>query len=119
MSAESMVAEREGSASSQLFLLVVASSVFVMVLTATMINVVIPVTRAEFAASAAQVGWIVTGYALAYAIGVPLYGRISDLFGVRRVFTLGLLGFAAGGLICAFAPSLTVLMDMILSTTKG
>jgi DHA2 family metal-tetracycline-proton antiporter-like MFS transporter/DHA2 family florfenicol/chloramphenicol resistance protein-like MFS transporter len=75
-----------------------------------MVNVVIPVMRAEFGASAAQVGWIVTGYALAYAIGVPLYGRVSDLFGVRRVFVFGLLGFAAGGLICALARDFAVLV---------
>jgi DHA2 family metal-tetracycline-proton antiporter-like MFS transporter/DHA2 family florfenicol/chloramphenicol resistance protein-like MFS transporter len=66
--------------------------------------------RAEFDVSAAQVGWVITGYALAYAVGVPLYGRVSDFFGVRRVFVLGLLGFAAGGLICALAPSLPVLV---------
>lgn len=110
MSAGSEAIRREKPASTTLFLLVVALAVFVTVLTATMLNVVIPLMRAEFGASAAQVGWIVTGYSLAYAIGVPLYGRISDFFGVRRVFTLGLLGFAAGGLICAFAPSLTVLV---------
>jgi MFS family permease len=48
-----------------------------------MINVLIPLIRAQFGASTAEVGWVVTGYALAYAIGVPLYGRISDFFGVR------------------------------------
>lgn len=100
----------EGSASTGLFLMVVASAVFVSVLTGSMVNVVIPAIRAEFAASAAQVGWVVTGFALAYAVSVPLYGRISDLFGVRRVFVLGILGFAAGGLICALAPNLPVLI---------
>jgi MFS transporter, DHA2 family, metal-tetracycline-proton antiporter len=100
----------KGRASAQLFLPVVASAVFVAVLTGTMINVLIPLMRAEFDASAAQVGWIVTGYSLAYAIGVPLYGRISDFFGVRRVFSVGLLGFVAGGLICALAPNLAVLV---------
>jgi len=100
----------EESGSTRLFLAVAASAVFISVLTATMINVLIPLIRAQFGASAAQVGWVVTGYALAYAIGVPLYGRISDFFGVRRVFSVGLLGFAAGGLVCAFAPSLTVLV---------
>jgi DHA2 family metal-tetracycline-proton antiporter-like MFS transporter len=73
-------------------------------------GILIPLMRAEFGASAAQVGWIVTGYALAYAVGVPLYGRISDLFGVRRVFSVGLPGFAVGGLVCALAPSLAVLV---------
>jgi MFS transporter, DHA2 family, metal-tetracycline-proton antiporter len=110
MSAGGKAIGAEHPASTRLFLTVVALAVFTTVLTATMINVLIPLMRAEFGASAAQVGWVITGYALAYAIGVPLYGRISDLFGVRRVFALGLLGFALGGLICAFAPSLVVLV---------
>jgi DHA2 family metal-tetracycline-proton antiporter-like MFS transporter len=102
--------DRGGAPSTRLFLLVVASAVFVAVLTGSMVNVVIPVMRAEFGASAAHIGWIVTGYALAYAVGVPLYGRVSDLFGVRRVFALGLVVFGAGGLVCALAPSLAVLV---------
>jgi MFS transporter, DHA2 family, metal-tetracycline-proton antiporter len=100
----------EKPASTRLFLAVVALAVFTTVLTGTMINVVIPLMRTEFGASAAKVGWVITGYALAYAVGVPLYGRVSDLFGVRRVFAIGLLGFAAGGLVCALAPSLAVLV---------
>ena len=108
MSAGGKAIGAEHPASTRLFLTVVALAVFTTVLTATMINLLIPLMRAEFGASAAQVGWVITGYALTYAIGVPLYGRISDLFGVRRVFALGLLGFAVGGLICAFAPSLVV-----------
>jgi DHA2 family metal-tetracycline-proton antiporter-like MFS transporter len=110
MSAGGKAIGAEHPASTRLFLTVVALAVFTTVLTATMINLLIPLMRAEFGASAAQVGWVITGYALTYAIGVPLYGRISDLFGVRRVFALGLLGFALGGLICAFAPSLVVLV---------
>ena len=110
MSAGDEALRSEKPASTRLFLAVVASSVFVTVLTATMINVLIPLMRAEFGASSAQVGWVVTGYSLAYVIGVPLYGRISDFFGVRRVFTVGLLGFAAGGVICALAPSFAILV---------
>ena len=100
----------ERTASTRLFLAVAASAVFVSVLTATMINVLIPLIRAQFGASAAEVGWVVTGYSLAYAVGVPLFGRISDFFGVRAVFSIGLAGFAVGGLVCALAPSLTMLV---------
>jgi hypothetical protein len=100
----------ERTASTRLFLAVAASAVFVSVLTATMINVLIPLIRAQFGASTAEVGWVVTGYSLAYAVGVPLYGRISDFFGVRAVFSIGLAGFAVGGLVCALAPSLTMLV---------
>ena len=94
----------------RLFLPVVVAAIFISTLTGSMVNVVIPVIRAEFGASAAQIGWVVTGYALAYAIGVPLCGRVSDLFGVRRVFAVGLVGFAAGGLFCALAPTFPLLI---------
>ena len=110
MSAEGETIRHGESASTRLFLTVVALSVFVTVLTVTMLNVTIPLIREEFGASAAVVGWVITGSALAYAVGVPLYGRVSDFFGVRRVFALGLLGFAAGGLVCALAPNLPVLV---------
>ena len=103
MSAGSEALRAEKPTSTRLFLAVVASSVFVTVLTATMINVLIPLMRAEFGASSAQVGWVVTGYSLAYAIGVPLYGRISVLFlstfgaGASPVMvSMGMLGLGIG-----------------------
>ncbi len=97
-------------ASARLFLPVAASAAFVAVATATMVNVMIPAMREEFGASEAQVGWVVTGFTLVMAIGVPLYGRISDFFSLRRVFSLALLVYAAGGLVCALAPTLPVLV---------
>lgn len=110
MSVGSEAVRRDRPFSTRLFLAVAASAVFVSVLTATMLNVTIPLIRVEFDASAAGVGWVITGYSLAYAVGVPLYGRISDFFGVRGVFSVGLAGFAVGGVICAAAPNLTVLV---------
>jgi DHA2 family metal-tetracycline-proton antiporter-like MFS transporter len=96
--------------SERLFLFVIASSVFVTTLTGSMINVLLPLIRGEFLATTAQIGWIATGYSLAYAIGVPLYGRISDLFGLRTVFIFGLIGFILGGLLCSIAPNLGILV---------
>lgn len=96
--------------SERLFLFVIASSVFVTTFTGSMINVLLPLIRSEFLATTAQIGWIATGYSLAYAIGVPLYGRISDLFGLRIVFIFGLIGFILGGLLCSIAPNLLVLV---------
>ena len=110
MNAGNEAVRYERPASTRLFLAVAVAAVFVSVLTATMINILIPLIRAQFEASAAQVGWVVTGYSLAYAVGVPLYGRISDFFGVRAVFSVGLAGFAVGGMVCALAPSLTILV---------
>lgn len=91
-------------------LLVIVSAVFLTTFTGSMINVVIPVIRAEFGASPALIGWVATGYLLAYAVGVPILGRASDRYGVRRLFVIGLTGFAAGGIVCGLAPNLPVLI---------
>jgi MFS transporter, DHA2 family, metal-tetracycline-proton antiporter len=110
MNVDSVSVERKGPSAIQLLLMVVGLAVFTSTLTGSMVNVMLSVIRSEFGGSPAQIGWVVTGYSLAYAVGVPLYGRISDLYGVRRVFAFGLAGFAIGGLICAFAPTLPLLV---------
>ncbi len=99
-----------GGYSTRLLLLVLISAVFVTVLNTSMVNVVVPVIGEEFGASEAQVGWVITGYLLVYAVGIPLYGRVSDLFSLRTTFTLGLLTFAVGSLACALAPNLLFLV---------
>lgn len=110
MSAGSQTAGKEKSHSTRLFLPVIVLAVFVAVMTNTIVNVVLPDMREEFGVSAAQVAWVVTGSMLAMAIGVPLYGKISDFFSLRHLFSVALLIFAVGSLICAVAPNLAVLV---------
>jgi len=86
------------------------SAVFVSVLNSSMVNVVVPVIGRDYGVTEAQVGWVITGFLLTFAIGIPLYGRAADVFSVRRAFTVGLLAFAAGSLLCASAPSLGMLV---------
>ena len=103
-------AERRGAASSALLLAVMGSAVFVSVLNNTMVNVAVPLIRADFGVPGGQEGWIITGYSIVYAVGTPLYGRVSDLFSPRRTFSLGLTVFALGSLLCALAPGLLALV---------
>ncbi|WP_206313668.1 MFS transporter [Streptomyces coryli] len=77
---------------------------------ADMVSLLLPRIAAEFSASTAQAAWVVTGFLLACAIGIPVYGRLADRFSLRRLFTVALVVFAAGSLICAVAPSLIVLV---------
>jgi len=110
VSGEGKVLGESRPASDRLFLAVVVASVFVSVVAGTMVNVVVPVIGEDLDASEAQVGWVVTSHMLVFAVGVPLYGRISDFFSLRRIFSLGLLVFAFGSLVCALAPNLPVLV---------
>ncbi len=100
----------KGTVSTRLVMAVVSAAIFVSVLQQTFVNVVVPDIRQDFGASQGQVGWVITGYLLVFAIGIPLYGRVADLYSLRRTFSLGLLGLAAGSVVCAFAPSLSILV---------
>lgn len=99
-----------GVVSTRLVMAVVSAAIFISVLQQTFVNVVVPDIRQQFEISQGQAGWVITGYLLVFAVGIPLYGRIADLYSLRRTFSLGLLGLAVGSLVCAFAPSLSLLV---------
>lgn len=99
-----------GPVSTRLLLAVMAAATFVSVFNQSMVNVAVPLIQSSYGVSESQVGWVATGYLLVFAVGVPLYGRISDLYSPRLTFCAGLAGFAAGSLLCALAPSLSVLV---------
>ena len=112
--------EARSKRSTRLLLAVLISTVFVAVLNTSMVNVSVPNIREEFGATEGQVGWVITGYLLVYAVGIPLYGRVSDLFSLKRTFTLGLMVFAIGSLFCALAPNLLFLVfGRILQAAGG
>ncbi len=65
------------------------------VLDATIVNIALPHAQAALGFSNADRQWIVTGYSLAFGSLLLLGGRIADLFGRKRVFLIGVVGFAA------------------------
>ena len=101
---------REREISTRLLLAVIVSAIFVSVLNQTFVNVVVPDIREDFGVTQGQAGWVITGYLLVFAVGIPLFGRVADLYSLRLTFCAGLLGFAAGSLVCAIAPSLPLLV---------
>lgn len=104
--------DRDGPSgvSQRLLLAVMALALLVSVLNNTMINVAIPLVGQDLGIPEGQTGWIVTGFALVFAIGIPIYGRVSDFYSLRRTFSLALVVFAIGSLVCALAPGFAVLI---------
>ncbi|KAK9369870.1 major facilitator superfamily-domain-containing protein [Lipomyces kononenkoae] len=53
-----------------------------------------------------SVSWIITGYLIAQATFLPLYGKLSDIFGRKRVLLMCNLLFGLGSVFCGLAPNL-------------
>ena len=54
--------------------------------------------------------WIFSIYLLTQAVTVPVYGRLSDVFGRKPVLLVGVAGFLAGSILCAVAWSMVALI---------
>jgi MFS family permease len=61
----------------------------------------LPALAAHYDASLTSASWLVTGFLLASVVSVPLFGRLGDIFGKRRLLLLSLAAFAVGSLVCA------------------
>ena len=82
-------------------------------------NVALPALGDTFGASLAQVKWVVLSYLLAVTAGVVLAGRLGDRFGRRRLLLAGLALFALSSVLCAAAPTLSVLVLARLGQGAG
>lgn len=91
-------------------LAVVTGAMLATVIAADMVNLVLPSIGEEFAAQEAELAWVVTGFLLVFAIGIPFYGRLSDRVGLRRLFVLALAAYVVGSAVAAIAPTLLVLV---------
>ena len=57
-----------------------------------------------------DLSWVVTAYLLATTVTVPLYGKLSDLYGRRRLFVVSISIFLAGSALCGLAQSIEQLI---------
>lgn len=80
------------------------------VLDLTMFSVALPSIRNYFQIRADVAGWIVTAYSLPFMIAMPLYGRLGDNLGKRRLLLVGIATFTAGTVITLLSPNLHFLM---------
>ncbi|MGP4053173.1 MFS transporter, partial [Streptomyces sp. 2A115] len=73
----------------------IALAQLMVVLDATIVNIALPSAQQDLGISDGNRQWVITAYALAFG-GLLLFGgRIADLWGRKRTFVAGLVGFAA------------------------
>ena len=86
-----------------LVMTLICAAQFVLQLDFSIVNVALPTIQRELGMAAAQLQWIVTGYALTFGSLLLVGGRLADLLGRRRLLVIGLVLFALASLACGLA----------------
>ncbi|WP_155006403.1 DHA2 family efflux MFS transporter permease subunit [Sphingomonas hengshuiensis] len=89
---------------------ILAFTNFMVVLDTTIANVSVAHISGSLGISSSQGTWVITSYAVAEAICVPLTGWLAGRFGAVRTFTLGIIGFGIFSVLCGMSTSLTMLV---------
>ncbi|SHL95346.1 MFS transporter [Actinacidiphila paucisporea] len=91
-------------------LCVIGLAQLMVVLDATIVTIALPSAQRDLGFSDGDRQWVVTAYALAFGSLLLFGGRLADLVGRKRIFLIGLVGFAAASAIGGAAPSFEILV---------
>ena len=101
-------------------LALICGAQFALQLDFSIVNVALPAIQRELGLAAAQLQWVVTGYALTFGSLLLAGGRIADLVGRRRLLELGLIAFAVASLGAGLAPSsLPLIVARVIQGAAG
>jgi EmrB/QacA subfamily drug resistance transporter len=109
-SPESQVRQPPASDHRWLILVIVSIAQLMVVLDATIVNIALPSAQHALGFPNSDRQWVVTAYALAFGSLLLLGGRIGDMFSRKRVFIIGMVGFAASSALGGAAVSFGMLV---------
>ncbi|MFD0588945.1 MFS transporter [Paenibacillus sp. GCM10027627] len=75
-----------------------------------MLNLALPEMAAYFGVNTSTAGWLITMSGIISALGAPIYGKLADIYGVKKLAIFGVILFSAGSAICMVSPSFPLLM---------
>src|SRR5579864_4951413 len=90
-----------------LVLITVIIGTFLGRLDQTIVNLALPKIINDFSISVSAAGWIATAYILANAIFVPIWGKLGDTIGRKKVYILGFSIFILGSALAGLAWNLS------------
>ncbi len=90
--------------------LALSLATFMNVLDTSIANVSLPAIAGDMGVSPSQGTWVITSFAVANAISVPLTGWLTQRFGQVRLFTMSVLLFVIASWLCGLAPNLEMLI---------
>jgi len=74
------------------------------------VNIALPAIQKEFSANAVHLSWVVTAYILTSAVFLVPFGKLADIHGRKKVYTLGILLFTISSFLTALAQSVQMLI---------
>ncbi|MGW2921448.1 MFS transporter [Streptomyces angustmyceticus] len=84
--------------------------VFIVFLDTTIVNVAFDTIGHSFDAGITRLVWVLNGYTLVFAAFLIPAGQLADTYGRKRLFQIGLVGFALSSALCGLAPGLGILI---------
>ncbi|MFD9305123.1 MFS transporter [Streptomyces sp. NPDC060048] len=102
-----------------LVLAICCMSLLIVSLDNTALNAALPSMRRDLNASVAGMQWTIDAYTLVLASLLMLSGSTADRIGRRKVFTVGLVLFTLGSLLCSLAPTLEWLIAFRMVQAVG
>jgi DHA2 family multidrug resistance protein len=87
-----------------------SAATFMNVLDSSIANVSLPAIAGDLGVSSTQGTWVITSFAVANAIAVPLTGWLTQRFGQVRLFMASVILFMVASLLCGLAPNMTTLI---------
>jgi EmrB/QacA subfamily drug resistance transporter len=91
-------------------LVVVTITAFLTPFLMSALNIALPTIGREFATDAVTLAWIPTSYLLSTTVFLLPFGRIADLFGMKKIFTYGVIIYSISSLLSAVSTSATMLI---------
>ncbi len=109
---ETPVSVMEEARNKRSVLIVTMLSYFVTPFMVSSINIALPSIGDEFTMNALQLGWVATAYLLTAAMFLVPFGKVADIFGLKRIFSYGIVSYTATSALIAFSGSAHMLIAL-------
>jgi MFS transporter, DHA2 family, metal-tetracycline-proton antiporter len=102
-----------------LFFVALFFNMLITVMNTTMFNVAIPSISSQFNLTATLASWVVTSYSVVFAIGTVMYGRLTGIYPIKNLFTIGLILLGIGSIMGVLVESYYLLIVARLIQAAG
>lgn len=93
-----------------IILLNVSVSIFMATLDGSIVNIALPVISRDLSVNISSVQWVVTSYLLSISVLLLIWGKISDIYGKKKIYAFGFIIFTVGSTLCGISHNLGLLV---------